>query len=87
MKKFEYFIFNPGGNLTALVFDNHYNKTQRKNINDVISAKICGLNFFILLSHEYYKQKSYAAFLGFLRKSTIRVPITWTTSHSTFSDI
>lgn len=39
MKKIEYFIFNPGGNLTALVFDNHYNKTQRKNINDVILKK------------------------------------------------
>lgn len=30
MEKVEYCIFNPGGNLTALVFDNGYKGNQRK---------------------------------------------------------
>lgn len=39
MKKIEYCIFNPGGNITTLVFDNHYNEQQRKIINDKILKK------------------------------------------------
>ena len=39
MKKIEYFIFNPGGNLTALVINNHYNNHQKKQINDWILKK------------------------------------------------
>jgi diaminopimelate epimerase len=39
MKKIEYCIFNPGGNLTALVFGNHYNENQKKTINDAILEK------------------------------------------------
>lgn len=39
MKKVEYCIFNPGGNLTALVFDNWYNAVQKKAINDAILKK------------------------------------------------
>ena len=39
MGKVEYCIFNPGGNLTALVFDNNYSEEQRKVINDAILKK------------------------------------------------
>jgi len=39
MVKVEYCIFNPGGNLTALVFDNWYNENQKKTINDAILKK------------------------------------------------
>lgn len=39
MEEIEYCIFNPGGNLTALVLDNHYDEKQRKIINDVILRK------------------------------------------------
>jgi len=39
MGKVEYCIFNPGGNLTALVFDNGYKGSQRKVINDAILNK------------------------------------------------
>lgn len=39
MLEIKYCIFNPGGNLTALVFDNHYNENQRKDINDEILKK------------------------------------------------
>lgn len=39
MVKIEYCIFNPGGNITALVFDNKYNEEQRKAINDMILKK------------------------------------------------
>lgn len=39
MEKIKYCIFNPGGNLTALVFGSHYNEKQRKNINDEILEK------------------------------------------------
>jgi len=34
--KVEYRIFNPGGNITALVFNNHYSSKQKKVINDYI---------------------------------------------------
>ena len=39
MEKIEYFIFNPGGNLTALVINDHYNWHQKKHINDWILKK------------------------------------------------
>lgn len=39
MGEVNYCIFNPGGNLTALVFDNYYNENQRKAINDEILKK------------------------------------------------
>lgn len=45
MVKVEYCVFNPGGNLTALVFDNHYDEKQKKVINDAI-----------LKRHKYVEQ-------------------------------
>lgn len=39
MGKVEYCIFNPGGNLTALVLGDQYSETQRKAINDAILKK------------------------------------------------
>jgi len=41
MEKVEYCIFNPGGNITALVFNNHYNVQKKKIINDLILRKHC----------------------------------------------
>ena len=39
MEKVEYCIFNPGGNITALVFNNHYEHHEKKIINDIILNK------------------------------------------------
>ena len=36
----EYEIYNPGGNITALVIDNNYNKKDIKNINNYLLKKI-----------------------------------------------
>jgi diaminopimelate epimerase len=36
MKKVKYCIYNPGGNQTALVFNNHYNLHEKKVINNEI---------------------------------------------------
>lgn len=45
----EYEIYNPGGNITALVIDNNYNKKDIKDINDYLLKK--------------YKQVEQVAFL------------------------
>ena len=55
MEKVEYCIFNPGGNLTALVFDNHYNGKQRKAINDAILAKHKYLEQVGFISKDKYE--------------------------------
>jgi len=39
MKKVEYCIFNPGGNVTALVFNKYYNTHKKKIINNIILSK------------------------------------------------
>lgn len=39
MEKVEYYIFDPGGNKTALVINKNYNQNMKKNINNIILKK------------------------------------------------